>query len=77
MSYRKAGPRRVTAAVKTQSRVRFEQHASAYFAVSLRCEQGAPLPTFLFDVNIDDLLQELHTRPAQHCIEMEAIMANA
>ena len=30
-----------------------------------------PLSTFLFDVYIDDLLEELHTRPAQHCIEME------
>ena len=44
---------------------------SAYFPISLGVGQGDPLSTFLFDVYIDDLLEELHTRPRQHCIALE------
>ena len=57
--------------LKSQSRVRFEHHTPPYFPISLGVGQGDPLSIFLFDVCIDDLLEELHTRPAQHCIEME------
>ena len=57
--------------LKSQSRVRFEHHTLPYFPISLGVGQGDPLSTFMFDVYIDDLLEELHTRPAQHCIEME------
>ena len=57
--------------LKSQSRVRSEHHTSPYFPISLAVGQGDPLSTFLFDVYIDDLLEELHARPAQHCIEME------
>ena len=50
--------------LKSQSRVRLEHHTSPYFPISLGVGQGDPLSTFLqlFDVYIDDLLEELHTR---------------
>ena len=34
-----------------------------YFDVTLGVGQGDPGSTFLFDVYIDDLLEELHSRP--------------
>jgi hypothetical protein len=47
----------------TRSRVRIASSLSSYFDITLGVGQGDPLSTFLFDVFIDDLLEELHDRP--------------
>ena len=46
-----------------QSRVRMGADMTEYFDVTLGVGQGDPGSTFLFDVYIDDLLEELHSRP--------------
>lgn len=52
----------------TQARVRFGDRESSYFPISLGVGQGDPLSTILFDIFIDDLLEELHSRPDEHGI---------
>ena len=60
--------------LKSQSRVRFEHHTPPYFPISLGVGQGDPL----FDVYIDDLLEELHTRPGHNtALKWKAKMTNS